>query len=109
MIQTPFQIWQPIEPNFFGHGPDDELNAIPRRKVYEGYTWLNDSEMAPHDAAMQALEQLFERFNLGRPADFTGHSLSVNDVVVLGEVSYRCAPLGWVACPAPTQEGPHVR
>ena len=29
------------------------------------------------------LEGIFERFNLDRPADFTGHSLSVSDVVVL--------------------------
>ena len=29
------------------------------------------------------LERIFETFNLDRPADFTGHSLSVSDVVVL--------------------------
>ena len=29
------------------------------------------------------LEAIYERFNIQRPADFTGHSLSVSDVVVL--------------------------
>ena len=29
------------------------------------------------------LEQLYERFNLDRPEDFHGHSLSVSDVIVL--------------------------
>ena len=31
------------------------------------------------------LEAIYERFNLQRPADFTGHSLSVSDVVVLND------------------------
>ena len=29
------------------------------------------------------LESIYTRFNVGRPADFTGHSLSVSDIVVL--------------------------
>lgn len=37
---------------------------------------------APLESGM-SLEGIFERFNLDRPADFTGHSLSVSDVVVL--------------------------
>lgn len=31
----------------------------------------------------EALETIYERFNIHRPEDFTGHSLSVSDVVVL--------------------------
>ena len=37
---------------------------------------------APLENGM-SLEGIFEKFNLDRPADFTGHSLSVSDVVVL--------------------------
>ena len=33
------------------------------------------------------LEAIYERFNIQRPADFTGHSLSVSDVVVLNDGS----------------------
>ncbi len=33
------------------------------------------------------LEGIFEQFNIQRPADFTGHSLSVSDVVVLSDGS----------------------
>lgn len=29
------------------------------------------------------LEKIYERFNIGRPRDFTGHSLSVSDVVAV--------------------------
>mgnify|MGYP000467735290 CR=1 FL=1 len=34
------------------------------------------------------LDGIYERFNIQRPADFTGHSLSVSDVVVLNDGSY---------------------
>ena len=33
------------------------------------------------------LDSIYERFNIQRPADFTGHSLSVSDVVVLNDGS----------------------
>lgn len=37
----------------------------------------------PFEKRQLLLETLYERFNADRPADFTGHSLSVSDVVVL--------------------------
>ncbi len=37
------------------------------------------------------LEDIYERFNLDRPEDFTGHSLSVGDVVVLSRGGNRQA------------------
>ena len=36
-------------------------------------------------AEKDTLEAIYERFNIQRPADFTGHSLSVSDVVVLND------------------------
>ncbi|MBR4231715.1 MAG: DUF4316 domain-containing protein [Oscillospiraceae bacterium] len=45
------------------------------------------------------LEQVFDRFNVDRPADYTGFSLSVSDVVALkhdGEISYHyCDTIGF--------------
>ncbi len=38
-------------------------------------------------ADKDTLEGIFERFNIQRPADFTGHSLSVSDVVVFNDGS----------------------
>lgn len=32
-----------------------------------------------------SLDDIFERFNIDRPEDFRGHSLSVSDIVVLNE------------------------
>lgn len=45
------------------------------------------------------LEDIYTRFNIDRPADFTGHSLSISDVVVLHEngrdTAHYCDRLGF--------------
>jgi hypothetical protein len=97
MIEVPYQIWQPVEPNFWGYGDAEERAKIVRKKVYEGTIEVN---LEQYDGDVwrvmrQACDRLFEKFNLHHPADFTGHSLSVNDVVVLGESAWMCDPLGW--------------
>ncbi len=47
----------------------------------------------------QLLEDVFEKFNMERPADFKGHSLSVSDIVVIqdkGEISsHYCDSAGF--------------
>ena len=51
----------------------------------------------------ETLEGIYTRFNIDRPADFTGHSLSVSDVVVLerGEnaTAYYCDSIGFEEVP----------
>jgi hypothetical protein len=48
-------------------------------------------------------EDIFKRFNIDRPADFTGHSPSISDIIVLhqnGEVTaYYVNPVGFVQVP----------
>lgn len=50
------------------------------------------------------LENLFEIFNINRPGDFTGHSLSVSDIIALkqdGVVSYHyCDSVGFQELPS---------
>ncbi len=41
------------------------------------------------------LEELFNIFNLDRPDDFTGHSLSVSDIVELDGKKYYCDSFSW--------------
>lgn len=57
---------------------------------------------APLETGMN-LERIFEKFNFDRPADFTGHSLSVSDVVVLHqdgqEKSYYTDSIGFREVP----------
>lgn len=49
------------------------------------------------------LEALFTQFNANHPADFTGHSLSVSDVIVISadgkESAYYCDSIGFVEMP----------
>lgn len=61
-------------------------------KIYEGKTRGSD--------LYNILEDFFDMFNLNRPKDFTGHSLSVSDIVVLTDESdnktaYYCDLFGW--------------
>ena len=51
-----------------------EVNRADYELVYTAPLTENDT-----------LEAIYERFNIQRPADFTGHSLSVSDVVVLND------------------------
>ena len=53
-----------------------EVNCADYELVYTAPLTENDT-----------LEAIYERFNIQRPADFTGHSLSVSDVVVLNDAS----------------------
>ena len=76
----------------------EELSAqgkVPERQNYNLiYTALLSDLPGARD-----LESAFEKFNLDRPADFSGHSLSVSDILAVkrgGEVSYHyCDSIGF--------------
>lgn len=59
-------------------------------KVYEG-------EIDASLTCQATAERLFEKFNIARPDDFKGHSLSVSDIVVLGDnkVKLYCDSIGF--------------
>ena len=46
-----------------------------------------------------ALEELFRIFNIDRPEQYYGRSLSVSDVVLLDGKYYYCDSFGWSECP----------
>ena len=74
----------------FGHYNccKDQINLDDYEVVYEGK--LEYSEMP------NALEELFEIFNIRHPEDFKGHSLSVSDIVEVDGENYYCDAVGWV-------------
>lgn len=84
-----FEIWQlkdtpenrPIQFADFAFASLYRLNESRYDKVYE----------APAGPDTDTLDKLFTKFNIDRPADFTGHSLSVSDVVVLNDGGKRTA------------------
>ena len=59
-----------------------------------------------HD--IETLESIYQRFNIDHPEDFTGHSLSVSDVVVLRhgeqETAHYCDSAGFAEVPEFLQE-----
>ena len=55
--------------------------------VYEGE--LDCPEMP------NALEELFEIFNVRRPKDFEGRGMSISDVVEIDSKNYYCDFVGW--------------
>lgn len=61
-----------------------DLNFIERHGYHvkkEDYELIYSDEMRYGDT----LDSLYEKFNIAHPADYTGHSLSVSDIVVLNE------------------------
>lgn len=62
---------------------------------FADYKTVYTGEIAGSDPA-EILEKLYEIFNLLRPEDFHGHSLSVSDLVVLEDTgTYFCDSFGW--------------
>lgn len=59
------------------------------KKVYEG-DYEEDVE-----TSLPVTEQLFIKFNLARPKDFNGHSLSVSDILVVEGQQYFCDSFGF--------------
>ena len=87
----------PAELRFMGlehlDSPPDKAN----------YTAVYTSNLVPDDNTARILENFYCIFNDDRPGDFTGHSLSVSDIIALkreGVVSYHyCDSIGFKELP----------
>jgi len=93
----PYYIYQlPVDhPDKFCNLPDDisEVRMRDYMLVYIGELRRRSGRSDGTDFAV--LEELFYRFNVEHPEDFLGHSLSVSDVVQVGNRFYRCESVGW--------------
>ena len=78
----------------------DRLEAAPDRANYDP---IYTDKLLDYGDTKEKLEALFQMFNIDRPGDFFGHSLSVSDIVALkqnGEVSYHyCDSVGFRELP----------
>lgn len=94
------QVWLNEEPNgmgFLGFKPHHPL-----RLATEYYT---DAKLLDSGSATPVLEQAFEQLNIDQPVTEwakeyranRNRSLSVGDVVVVGELAYSCESVGWKA------------
>ena len=61
----------------------EQMGSAPNLDHYEAAYFANTPAYFYGMSNAEALEELYLTFNLRRPEDFRGHSLSVSDVVVL--------------------------
>lgn len=71
--------------------------AIPdlKEKLKEYYKEVYRYEKADSTNEMALLEKIYTKFNIDRPEDFKGHSLSVSDIVDLDGKLYYCDAYSW--------------
>lgn len=78
----------------------DSLSEAPSRDDYEP---IYTATIEPKDTVSATLEAAYQKYNVDRPLDFTGHSLSVSDILAIkqnGEVSYHyCDSTGFRELP----------
>lgn len=88
----------------------ESLTAPPDPANYEA---IYTREVYPDSDRSRILENFYYIFNEERPVDFTGHSLSVSDIVALkldGKVSYHyCDSVGFKELPAFQRPENHLK
>lgn len=88
----------------------ESLTAPPDPANYEA---IYTREVYPDSNRSRILENFYYIFNEERPVDFTGHSLSVSDIVALkldGKVSYHyCDSVGFKELPAFQRPENHLK
>jgi hypothetical protein len=87
------------EVGFLSLGIFKEFTNQPDDITMEGtYDLVYSGEIEPKVSNLATLESLFHKFNMERPEDFKGHSMSVGDIVKLGRLFYYCDSFGfeWV-------------
>jgi len=79
--------------------PLDRLRAVGLGVQRDNYELVYSAPLADGES----LEDIYRRFNIDHPADFTGHSLSVSDIVVLRngdtETAHYCDSFGFAEVP----------
>lgn len=61
----------------------------------ENYKQVYDGNIDAEENVIGTLEKIYLMFNLSKPNDFNGHSLSVSDVIELDKEKYYVDRFGW--------------
>lgn len=59
------------------------------------YELVYEGEIKDNNNYSEVLENLFTKFNINRPEDFKGHSMSMSDIVVLNGQKFYCDSIGF--------------
>ena len=69
-------------------------NDVPTKDLYKK---VYDGEMDDmNETPSEMLERIYVKFNVARPEDFHGHSLSVSDVILLDGQHYYVDSVGFI-------------
>lgn len=61
----------------------------------DNYKQVYNGNIDAEENVIETLEKIYSVFNMSRPNDFKGHSLSISDVVELNEEKYYVDSIGW--------------
>lgn len=78
----------------FDSNKDRSLSISDYELVYTG-KWSEFNG----DSVEDKLNQIYDKFNLDIPGDFKGHSLSVSDVITVGDAAHYVDDMGFTAMP----------
>ena len=92
-----YEIWQLKKENLRAYGFMDYEWAKEHGFSLDDYEKTYDGEIESGRYIENTLDNVFVKFNMNRPEDFKGHSLSVSDIVVLNGEKFYCDSLGWKA------------
>ena len=88
-----YKILQLINPTDYMFMPFEY--AITHGFKFSDYYVVYEGEIECEKSIIDVLERLFVKFNVNRPDDFKGHSLSVSDLIDLDGFCSYCNPTGW--------------
>ena len=93
-IKKGLKDWQ-----YYAFEPLDRLKGHNRKVEFDNYSKIYTGTLAENES----LEDVYARFNVNRPDDFMGHSLSVSDIIVIKdngqEKAYYCDTWGFAGVP----------
>ena len=94
-----YQIKKSDETNIIRFEPLERLAELGQKPEFSNYDKVYEGNMSTinvrGDTVGDKLEAVFVKFNINRPEDFTGHSLSVSDVVVMDDKAYYVDKVGF--------------
>lgn len=94
-----YQIKKSDETNSIRFEPLERLAELGQKPEFSNYDKVYEGDMSTinvrGNTVGDKLEAVFVKFNFDRPEDFTGHSLSVSDVVVMDDKAYYVDKVGF--------------
>ena len=82
--------------------------------VYDGAVMVRDDDIENGEEPEfvgdvdRLLDKIFSTLNANRPSDFTGHSLSVSDIIVVGDEAYYVNDIGFEKLDGIAMWGSHI-